>query len=79
MSLKSVKTMPALSPAAKTTIINTIADNALASFVVIQVGLLLCTQSCFMAASQQHETLEWCRCSRCNGSNAADCPYSENA
>jgi hypothetical protein len=37
MSLKSVKQMP-LSMAAKSTIINTIADNALAAFVVIQVG-----------------------------------------
>jgi hypothetical protein len=56
MSLKSVKAMPALSTAAKTTIINTIADNALASFVVIQVGLLACTPSCFTAANQQHVT-----------------------
>jgi hypothetical protein len=39
MSLKSVKALPGLSTAAKTTIINTIADNALASFVVIQVSL----------------------------------------
>lgn len=38
LNLKSVKTMP-LSVAAKTTIINTIADNALASFVVIQVAI----------------------------------------
>jgi hypothetical protein len=43
MSLKSVKTMPALSTAAKVTIINTIADNALASFVVIQVGRPACS------------------------------------
>ncbi|KAF6253793.1 nucleotide cyclase [Scenedesmus sp. NREL 46B-D3] len=35
----NVKTLPALSTAAKTTIINTITDNALASFVVIQVAV----------------------------------------
>eukprot|EP00878_Enallax_costatus_P013361 GHUV01013968.1.p1 GENE.GHUV01013968.1~~GHUV01013968.1.p1 ORF type:complete len:1219 (+),score=478.50 GHUV01013968.1:437-4093(+) len=38
LNLKSVKTMP-LSIAAKATIINTISDNALASFVVIQVAI----------------------------------------
>lgn len=38
LNLKSVKTMP-LSIAAKATIINTIADNSLASFAVIQVAI----------------------------------------
>lgn len=37
LSIKSVTATP-LSVAAKTSIINTIADSALASFVVIQVG-----------------------------------------
>lgn len=41
LSIKSVTATP-LSTAAKTSIINTIADNALASFVVIQVCAFLC-------------------------------------